>query len=118
MKPIFPLAMLAMLCSCGAQAQSSSSSSSSSSSGGSGTSSAVTTHNGETTIVTSDGRHCRVVRGHGRDGASSSVTTHADGSLSSSPRAGGTGVRVDSGNGRTDAECLVDENGTIIQRSK
>jgi hypothetical protein len=117
MRHVVPIAFgVLLLAACDAHAQSSSSSSaSSSSSGGGGTSAAVTTHNGETTIVTSDGRRCHVVRGHGGDGTSSSVTRRADGSLSSSTRAGNTGVHVESGNGRSNADCYVDEHGKILE---
>ena len=90
-----------------AQAQSSSSSAASSSSSSDGHASArATSSDGKT----SADKGCRVIRqseankGHG---ATSSVTTNPDGSLSSSTSAGSSGVSVSAGGGRASADCVV-----------
>lgn len=119
MRYAIPIALgVLLVAACDARAQSTSSAASSSSSGSTGSSAAVTSRNGQTTVVTGDGRHCRVARGDGGTGTSSSVTTHADGTLSGSTRAGNTGVHVDSSNGRSSADCYVDERGRILEDRK
>jgi len=89
-----------------AQAQSTSSSAASSSSSGDGHASAKASSDGKTST---DDKGCRVIRQSEAkgQGATSSVTTNPDGSLSSSTSAGSSGVSASAGGGRASADCVV-----------
>src|SRR4051812_32478975 len=89
-----------------AQAQSASSAASSSSSGD-GRASAKATSDGKTST---DDKGCRVIRqsdANRGQGATSSVTTNPDGSLSGSTSAGSSGASASAGGGRASSDCVV-----------